>query len=325
MKQRLLTPKDIPLALITDDGLLCLPQKLREAYFKTLEKGGLLERARKCSPRDTIGGRSRADTDQHLAHKFSGSCSRVELAILDPKNELGDSSDGFIRAFSGGRVSLLDIPCGCCAASATVLSTIAELRRQQILPRQPLEVFLTGGDFSSSARTYAGQILDELERPLRNQGIFLKRSLYHWDINDEISNTELLSKWLTERECDKALLLIVGFSGVLGNDGKIKKVRGQLAEAIRWAGVRQATITWIEPQTKKARKMWDSRILKGIFDPLTSLPFGPKRLCDDLTSEAKCLHPLCDDRVYTTRLLLNQWRVHLNESTAGNLGQTGGT
>ena len=313
------------MALITDNGLLCLPQELRKAYFKTLKKGGLLERARKHSPKDTFGGQSKADTDQHFAHKFSGSCSRVELAILDPKNELGDSSNGFIRAFAGGKVSMLDIPCGCCAASATVLSTIAELRRQQILPREPLEVFLTGGDFSSSARTYAGQILDELERPLRNQGIFVKKSLYPWDIQDEISNTKLLSEWLKDQECEKTFLLIAGFSGVLGNDGKIKKVRGQLAEAIRWAGVRRATITWIEPQTNKAKKMWDSSVLRGIFDLLTSLPDGPKRLYDDLTSEAECIHPLCDDRVYTTRLLLNQWRVQLDESTAGNLSQTGST
>ena len=324
MTERFLRPSDIPQSLWDGENTLSIPSFLGSAYQATLEKVGLLEEASKAHFQGAIGGESNEKTNIHFAQNFSGSCSRVELAILDPKNELGGSSNGFIRAFSGGKVSMLDIPCGCCAASATVLSTVAELRRQQILPREPLEVFLTGGDFSSSARTYAGQILDEIERPLRSQGIFVKKSLYAWDINDEISNTGLLREWFKDQDCEKNFLLIAGFSGVLGNSGKIKKVRGQLAEAIRWAGVRRATITWIEPQTKKANKMWDSKVLRGIFDLLTPLSYGPIRQCYDLTSEAECTHPLCDDRVYTTRLLLNQWRVQPNESTAGNLGQTGG-
>ena len=235
--QRFLTTKDIPLTLWTGEKHLCLPRSLRDAYFKTLDEEGLLTRALGRSSSDAIGGKSKKATDDHFVRKFSGSCSRVELAFLDPRNELGDSSDHFVRVFSGGRVSMLDIPCGCGAASLTLLTTVAELRRQHVLPRVPLEVFLTGGDFSCHARTYAGELFDKLQQTLRSQGIFLKLSLYPWDIYDDVSNTSLLSEWLKNHDCEKLFLLRAGFSGVLGDEGKIRKMKGAAGdEAIRCGG-----------------------------------------------------------------------------------------
>ena len=323
MRQRFLTPEDIPQLLVTSERLLCLPRELRDVYSKTLKEAGLFEMARSLPVGETIGGESKEDADKHLANRFSGSCSRVALAMLDPWCDLGDSSDTFIRAFSGGEVRILDIPCGCGAASATLLTTIAELRRLQIIPREPLDVFLTGGDFSHPAREYACQILDGLKPELRCQGIFLTVSILPWDLTDDISNTSLLNEWLKNQVCDKTFLLISGFSGVLSNEGKIKKAKGQLGEAIRWAGTRKATITWIESQTAKARKMWGSDTLRGVLEKLNFLSYGRKRPSDNLESESECAHPLFDDCVYTTRLILNQWRVPLNESKAGNFGQTG--
>ena len=177
MTGRFLKPKDVPKSLWDGDNLLSLPQPLRDAYHKTLKTKGLLEEALKASPQGSIGGESAEETDQHIAHRFDGSCARVELAVLDPKDELSDASDHFVRAFSGGCVRLLDIPCGSGAASAALLTTVAELRRKKIIPREPLEVFLTGGDISDTARCNADLVFSELQQALRNQGIFLNVSL----------------------------------------------------------------------------------------------------------------------------------------------------
>ena len=100
----------------------------------------------------------------------------MELAVLDPKNDLENVSDYFIRAFSGGRIRLLDIPCGCGAASAALLTTVAELRRKNVIPRMPLEVSLTGGDISDTAVDYAEALFRYLSQSLRNQSIFLDAS-----------------------------------------------------------------------------------------------------------------------------------------------------
>ena len=171
MTERLLDPKDIPQSLWDGDKLLLLPQPLKDAYHKTLKTRGLLEDALEApSSEGDIGGKSKDKTAWHFARRFSGSCARVELAILDPKDELGDASDYFLRVFSGGRVSLLDIPCGSGAASATLLMVVAELRRLNIIPREPLEVFLTGGDKSDTARENACLIFNELRQSLTTKG-----------------------------------------------------------------------------------------------------------------------------------------------------------
>ena len=246
MSERYLRPSDIPQSLWDGNNLLFLSQSIRKVYLEALESKGLLEEARKVSTYVATGGESQEETDLHFAHRFDGSCARVELAVLDPKSELKDLSDHFIRAFSGGRIRLLDIPCGCGAASAALLSTIAELRHRNAIPREPLEVFLTGGDISDPARCYAELIFGELEQTLRNQGIFVKVSLPQWDIRDAASTTVLLDKWLTDApDCNRSFLLIANFSGFLGTEKHLEEVEERMGEVFRWARARDSTTVWL--------------------------------------------------------------------------------
>lgn len=304
MADRILSPEDIPKSLWNGDNLLYLPLALRDVYLKTLISRDKLEEARKDSPQGSIGGETQEVTDLHFAHSFDGSCARVELAVLDPKDELRKASDFFIQAFSGGRVRLLDIPCGCGAASAALLTTISELRRQNVLPREPLEVAITGGDKSDPARNYADLVLGELKESLRNQGIFVSVSLHPWDVMNAASTTTLLDQWLSNQDCEKFFLLIANFSGVLGDEGKIKKAKERLGEVIRWTGARKSTIAWIEPQTRKARRMSVNKVLGRVFDLLTNWSYEATDPSDELTSEAMYAHPVSKDKVPKVRLLL---------------------
>ena len=313
MTERLLDPKDIPQSLWYGDELLLLPQPLKDAYHKTLKTRGLLEDALEApSSEGDIGGKSKDKTAWHFAHRFSGSCARVELAILDPKNELGDASDYFLRLFSGGRVSLLDIPCGSGAASATLLMVVAELRRQKIIPSEPLEVFLTGGDKSDTARENACLIFNELRQSLYDQGIFVDVSFLPWDMLDPESTTKLLDKWLTRSpDSSKSFLFIANVSDFLGGGGNIRKAKERLGEVFRWAGMRKSTVAWVEPQTNKARNMLSLKAFKEIFDLLTGWLRKPTETSKQPTSEAKFVHPLRSDSHSPVRLLLVQLKRHI--------------
>ena len=321
MTKRFLTPQDIPLSLWDGDNLLSLPPPLRHAYCKILKMKGLLEEARNASSqrsKGSIGGQSQEDTDQHFAHRFDGSCARVELAVLDPKNELNGASDYFVRTFSGGRVRLLDIPCGSGAASATLLTTVAELRRQNIIPREPLDVFLTGGDISDEARGNVELIFNELQQSLRDQGIFVKVSLHRWDIFNPVSTTDFLAKWLQDTpDCNKSFLLIANFSGLLGADKNLKKAEERLGEVFRWVERRKFTVVWIEPPMKAAKKMdeWFKKISQ-----LTRWLYKPAEQSDQLTSEAKFAHPLRDSHP-NVRLRIVRLEDHTShEGETRNLG-----
>lgn len=311
MTERFLDPKDIPQSLWDDDKLLLLPQLLKDAYHKTLKTRGLLEDAREACSEGDIGGKSEEATAQHFAHRFSSSCTRVELAVLDPKDELSNASDYFLRVFSGGRVRLLDIPCGSGAASATLLTTVAELRRQNIIPREPLEVFLTGGDISDDARDNARLIFNELRPALYNQGIFVEVSLEPWDVFDPQSMTSLLNKWLTNSpDCNKSFLFIANVSGLLGSDNNFKRAKERLGEVFRWMIESKSTVVWIEPQTKKARGMSLLKPFKELFGRLISKPNSPEETSEQLTSEVKFAHPIRRDSHHPVRLLLVRLERH---------------
>ena len=80
----------------------------------------------------------------------------MELALIDPKQAATLSSNALIGSMAGNSLCLTDAPCGAGAAAFSLLSTIAELRAQGVLPRLPLKVLLVGAELSGPARTLCG-------------------------------------------------------------------------------------------------------------------------------------------------------------------------
>ena len=293
MAEKYLYPSDIPQPLWDGESTLSLPPPLGNAYRETLKMVGLLEEASKAHSPGTIGGESKEETDEHFAKSFSGSCARTQLAILDPKSVLGVTSDYFVNAFSGGRVRLLDIPCGCGAASATLLATVAELRRENIVPREPLDVFLTGGDISDTARSYADLMSNELQQDLRDQGIFLEYSFHSWDITEAASTTSFLDKWLTDSPfCEKSFLLIANWTGFLGDQNNRKKSEGQMDDVFQWAEENECAIAWLEPPMKENVQMWILELFKRVVIRLRNLFGKQEEPTGRLIAKLKFIHPI---------------------------------
>ena len=295
MAERYLKPSDIPQPLWDGESLLSLPSFLGNAYQVTLEKVGLLEEASKAHDSGAIGGVSKEETDRHFAQNFSGSCARTQLAILDPKNDLGDTSDYFINTFSGGHVRLLDIPCGCGAASLALLATVAELRRENIIPREPLDIFLTGGDIADTARYYADLMCSELKQELRNQAIFVETTLYSWDITESGRTTRILSNWLTDSpSCEKSFLLIANWSGFLRDQKNLKDAEGQLKEVFQWAKDNKCAVAWLEPPMKENMKVRILELFRNIIGGLRDFFGKPGKPTNQLISKVKFINPIRD-------------------------------
>lgn len=301
---RLLLPVDIPKSLWDDHNVLRLPVSLTKSYISLLVQSGLLGEAFCESKGGMGGGESPEETIEHFTHRFDGSCARVELAVLDPKEDLGHVSNFFIGSFSGGRVRLLDIPCGCGAASAALLTTVAELRRQNVIPSMPLEISLTGGDISDKALGFAKSLFDDLVTPLKDQSIFLKSRFSKWNLVDAADTTSLLNDWLSlDTDCQRSFLLIANFTKFLGNEQNLENSEQQWGEIFRWAEVNQANIVWVEPipsekNTERFRN-WFAERLASLTGRL-GLPTGPNA---ELTSKSRYVQPLkCS--FPTVRLLL---------------------
>ncbi|MDD2599333.1 MAG: hypothetical protein PHO37_08925 [Kiritimatiellae bacterium] len=297
MSERYLQPKDMPDNLwLSSSGTLVLPDALVNVYEKMLKKKGLYEVAKEKDSEEegVVGGITEDDTKTHFATRFSGSAARTQLSMLDPKNELGNASNLFIKAFSGGTVGLLDIPSGAGAAAITILLTIASLREKGLLPRQRLVVKLVSGDVSEHARLYASEMLGGIIAHLEAQSIYVEEKSIEWDVCGAESTSAVLYEWMQHAtNCHEYFVVMANFSGFLQSSGKLKKATPQLDEVIRWAAQRRSTVIWLEPQTNTVTKNFFPCVLKRFTD---KLPRAFKKLWDEtadfLKSHCTYIHPI---------------------------------
>ncbi len=254
-ERRLLPNGLIPLSLWEpQSGILKMPTALRNIYNKTIVKHGLIELANERQYNDSpIGGVTLEDTKKHFAQSFDGSSARVQLAVLDPKNETNGTSNAFINTLAGNKVIIMDAPCGTGAATLTFVSTIAELREKQILPRSPLEIKVIGGEISVSARSFAKELFEGISAYLESQAIFISYHSESWDATSPISTRDLVRKIVIEAQsCSRSLVIIANFSGFL--ERNFDKAKQQIDEVLRYSSGPGSMAVWIEPQKNNVVK-----------------------------------------------------------------------
>lgn len=306
MAERILRNSDIPQTLWrSEDDLLFLPEPVSVQYRSTLEAEDLLSLALAGGDENgPVGGVTEDAARAHFAHRFAASAARTQLAVLDPKNSLRNVSDLFMKAFSGGRIGLLDVPCGAGAASLDILATVASLRAQGIIPRQPLEVQLVAGDISDHARQYACDMLAGVRPNLLRQGVTVRDRLIKWDVLDAESTTEVLHSWMEwAHGCREYFVVVANFSAFLEHSGNFSRAGPQLDEVFRWAAQRRSVVMWLEPQTRKAAKglwprllAWFRKKLPRLFSRLWDLAEGA------MGSSSKYNHPIREGHTPPVRL-----------------------
>lgn len=295
---RVLLPTEVPYVLWQRDGaeggLLSLPGALADAYRQVIQARGLIELAAQPLAEDgPTGGTTPEETFRHFSQRFAGSCGRVEMALLDPKLELRACPDVLLKAFAGGVVRLLDIPSGAGSATASLLSTLAELRSRGVLPRFPLAVFVTGGEVSETARQLATDLLLQLQPALEREAIHVQAKWLDWDVGDSYTTTALINGWLSDGpQACCYVALVSNFSAHLANN--LDRARGQIASILEWVSVRRSDLVWVEPATNVATvKFWPGlfrRVLSG-FRRWFSL--GDASVADHLCRTGTSLrHPL---------------------------------
>ena len=301
---RLLLPADIPLSLQEDGGRLVPPGVLADAYRACLSAFGLLGRAVGATHTGATGGATDAETERHFCETFSGSCGRLQIAVLDPRGELGGASDALVRAASGGRLAVLDIPGGCGAATATLLGVVAELRRSGVVPRQPLDVLLVSGDKAPKAGEVAGDLLGRMADGLWRQGIVVRAIHVEWEMRDATSTTSLLHRWMTHApDCRRHLVLVPNCSDFLKNN--LAKAEDRLTEVFRWAAARGATVVWVEPELSPTKGLMAA--VDKCKDLLATLGLSAKRDRPP-TSHATCRHLLAEKGEHGTHVSLHYLR-----------------
>ncbi|MGE4470418.1 MAG: hypothetical protein AB7D47_09800 [Desulfovibrio sp.] len=259
---RLINPKDIPEHLWESKSeTLYLPTPLIEQWEALLKINNLADKAQEKAPDGFVGGMSKEDTDNHFAWRFTGSCARTMLSFLDPKDDLGKVADAYARAFAGNQVFLVDLPCGSGAATASILTTLANLREFNVIPRMPINIVIVGGEISEYARDYTQAILKGIESYLNQQAIWIEYQAIAWDVCDPMSNSSLVKKLtLAGHECHTKLLMLTNFSNFLEKNNKWPKAKPQLEELFRHSRDQESLAVWIEPSSKAVKNGFFSRL-----------------------------------------------------------------
>lgn len=318
---RLIGIGDLPTTMWSAaDQVLSLPPDLIWAYVALLEANGLRQLAETRPPEvGAVGGTSMKETSEHLAWAYAGSTARVQLAVLDPKNHMPQVADVFAKIFAGNKVLIADVPCGSGAAGLAILTTLAELRRQNSVPREPLDIVLVGGEISDTARAYADEAYKLVLPQLEQQAIFVNRVFIHWDVCNALSNTDLI-KEITVRGngCGTRLLIVANFSNFLQRAGKFDQATPQLEEFFRHARGPGSSAVWIEPRTNVAihsdgglfarlgkwlTKKWAS------FIHLHSNPADSKVIAE---SSCLCNHPLINGSRFEVNLAVLRCDLQMN-------------
>lgn len=252
---RLLNPERLPQTLWdSDNKILRLPDPLAHAYETLIDRHSLRELAQSRTIEDSpVGGLDKSSTDKHFAQQFDNSAARAQLAVTNATTDVARVSNALVQTLSGNTVCITDAPCGAGAAAFSLLSTIAELRAHDVLPRLPLHVRFIGAEISEFARQYAKEMLAKLIPFLESQAIYVEAELRPWDVTDQLSNAGLVESMLLKSEgVTKRLVVVANFSGFLSMSGKQKEAEPQLEELFRFASGRSSVAIWIEPQMKSA-------------------------------------------------------------------------
>jgi hypothetical protein len=292
---RLIEVKDIPDTLWkTKDEKLVLPESLIESWKGILDNRGLLKQATEETREGEIGGISEEDTHNHYSFRFNGSCARFQLTFLDPKNDLKEVSNAFVKSLAGYDVFIADIPSGTGAASLTLLSNIAQLRKENVIPRIPLSVKILAGEISPTAIDIFNQAFDQIQATLNSQHISVELKFQEWNIKDPDSTSQLVKQiTLYGNDCSDKILLLANFTGFLERDKKWDEVKEQFGEIFRHFSGKSTVAIWLEPNMNRVTqnfwprtKKWFQKTFKKLLGSNEELPIE--------TSEANYSHGLKD-------------------------------
>ena len=198
---------------------LNLPVSLREAYTDLLHTVGCLQEAKTGSKEKNIhGGKTDKETMLHFTHRFGVCAGRPAFLLLDPRAKFGQISIDLQTSFTDGRISMLDIPCGCGAGITSLVTTIATLREKNILPSLPLEINVLGGDHSPKALEMFGHMIDHISPFTNSMGIRLVWQTFLWMQHDP---TRPQRWWTNGLRC--SLLLKSSLSWLVTSAGQLQE------------------------------------------------------------------------------------------------------
>lgn len=260
---RLLPKEKIPREIWTDEKLK-LPECLKEVYTEQLHEMGMLEIAvdGKTENKSIHGGVTDEETVEHFTYRFAASSGRAEYVAISPDDKMVTVSNAILSTFSQGEVSVLDIPGGAGAAMCSLLTTLAVLRREAVLPCLPVTVRIVCGDLAPKANELYGEMISRIEPFLNENSILVTFESMDWNATRNDHTAQLVDRWFDiSKPTSEYVVCVSNFTGALIDGGILEEFKPCLSQILARLHDKKSTLLWIEPSSKSANKLVD-KLLK---------------------------------------------------------------
>jgi hypothetical protein len=298
---RLIKQEDIPISLWKkDEETLVLPHSLVKNWGFILNQRNLLRTAIEEKGDGETGGIDEESTHKHYSFRYNGSCARFQLTFLDPKNDLKEVSNAFVKFLAGNDVFIADIPSGTGAASLSLLSNIAQLREENIIPKLPLKVKILAGEISKTAIQIFQESFDEINPYFKQYFIDVELKFEEWNVREADSTSQLIKEiTLFSQNSTNKILLLANFTGFLEQDKKWKEVQDKFEEIFRHFSGKSTMAIWLEPKMNNVVHQFWPRTVNWFKKTFKNL-IGANETIQIETSNAKFEHGLRNDTQRTS-------------------------
>lgn len=260
------SPMGIPGSLIPrhlwDSETLRLPENLVSAHSNFLRDRSWRDHY---SPQSSggVGGEGGDAAREHVINRFFNSAARMQFVCSDPLDEQPHVRSMLLEQLADGEIELIDLASGNGAGTLTILSLICELRNCRLAPRLPLNIKITGIDYSADALNYYADLLGRINPWLQSQGINVQLELRHCDLTITADFHDVLEELFFDaraRNVHRFLCVISALTGVK-REG-MEALHPSISETAKWLSNkdRNSSVIWVEP---KVGKNWFERILES--------------------------------------------------------------
>lgn len=276
MRVRFSTPSSI-----WSNSAVHLPRALLAAYRLIIEDRQLRSIAEDPG-KHVFGGRSADEARRHFAGRFGVSAARQISVFLDPNDAYGPIPDALADSLLWANVKLLDLACGSGAATLGLLTALSECRRASQASdggNLPLNVSVTGADFSLEALDIFRDMFDACAPSLEASGVAATLECVEWDASVALHTRDLLNAFLADSADSDVLVLVANVAHMAGNAEAYKKLRASFEQVeVRAAGI--GTLLWLEPGSSHDGKRLLNRVeefLKRLTATAPEAKFEPLR------------------------------------------------
>jgi len=202
------------------------------------------------------GGISDEEAIEHFVYRFAASSGRVEFVAISPVDSLAPVSNAILSTFSTGEVSVLDIPGGAGAAMCSMLTTMALLRKEGVLPALPLTVRIVCGDLSPQANALYADMVSKVDTFLRENSISIQFESMIWDATRNDHTAKLLDRWFAiSKPTSEYVVCISNFTGALIGAGILEEFKPCLNQILARLHDKKSTLLWVEPGSNHTNKL----------------------------------------------------------------------